>query len=263
MIMKILTYVLIAVLIAGAGIGVFYYVKIHRPMVADYERMKAGLPALDKASADLKKYKDREKSETAWIGPVIDAVSTGLNEEIKAGSAEVIPAAGKVVVNIAEQAVYMPGSYTFSRESIKVLDKIAALLKDDRLKGREIMIGNTTQAVPAQGKGRKKTPAKDARTLAADRSAALIKHLEKSGVKQDFLIAAAYPADRPALGFKLKDRKIVIVIENPAVLPTVSSKQEPAPAPSAPISGTASTAPAAQAQPITVPIQPAQPKAAP
>ena len=131
-------------------------------------------------------------------------------------------------------------------------------------------INTAAVAVPAQGKGRKKVPAKDARTLAAERSAALIKDFEKNGVDRDALIAAAYPAKQPAVGFKIRELKTVIIIETPPALPMAAAKQEAAPqAPSKPAQATTTsvtlTAPApppiSRAQPKPVPIQPAQPKA--
>lgn len=263
--MKIITYVVIVLLVATLGAGAWVYIN-YKPIVEEHARMKADMPAYEKATADLKKMKEKELKETAWIKPAIDALSVGLGDQIKAGLAEVLVADNKVVVNIAEQALFMPGSYTFSKGSPQLRSIIAGLLKHDALKGKNISIGNTTQAAPSQGKGRRKIPAKDARTLAGDRSAALIKDFEKTGVNQDALVAAAYSAKQPELGFKLKDHKTVIIIENP---PMIAAKQEAAPAPQTPAkssqetksAATAPAPPAAQAQPKPIPIQPAQPKA--
>ena len=249
MVMKIVTYVLIALLVVALGASAFFYLKTFKPMAAEYEKMKAGMPELDKAKAELKRYKDKENRETAWLKPAADALGAGLGDEIKAGKAEVFIADHSVVVNIAEDSLYMPGSYTFTRESEQLLLKLESLLRAGELKGREIVIGNTTEAVLARGKGRKKIPAKDARTLAAERSAVLVKHLEKKGVDQNTLITAAYSSKQPELGSGLKARKIVIIIKNPAV---VQVEPVPAAKPSAPA--------APQAAP-KIPIQPAQPKA--
>ena len=41
-----------------------------------------------------------------------------------------------VVVNIAEDSLYMPGSYTFTRESEKLLLKLESLLRAGELKGK-------------------------------------------------------------------------------------------------------------------------------
>jgi flagellar motor protein MotB len=247
MVMKIVSSVLLALFLAALGAGAVFYQKKYQPMAAEYEKMKSGMIELDRAKTELKKYKERERGETAWLNPAIDILSAGLADAVKGGKAEVLSAGGRVVVNIAEDALYMPGSYTFAKESKQLLLKLESLLKSNELKGRGIMIGNTTEAVPAQGKGRKKIPAKEARALAANRSEALIKHLEKNGVDQDVLIAAAYSSKRPETGFTLKSRKTVIIIENPPVGPAVASKQGAPPA-----------APAAPSK--TIPIQPAQPK---
>jgi hypothetical protein len=264
MLMKIATYVSIALLVVTLGAGAFFYLNVHTPMAEDYVRMKAGMPELDKAKIELKKYKEkenRESRETAWLSPVIDVLSAGFSEEIKSGKAEVLAAGNKVIVNIAEQALFMPGSYTFAQESPQLRANLAALLKNDKIKGRDIYIGNTTQGVPAQGKGRKKIPAKDARTLAAERSAALIKDFEKNGVNQDALIATAYAAKQPQIGFNIKDRKTVIIIESPPTLPVVATKHEAAkPAPDAKNAAAVPVTPSAQAQPKSIPIKPA-PKA--
>lgn len=260
MLMKIVTYVLIALLVVTLGAAAFFYLNYYQPMAADYARMKAGIPELDKAKAELKKIKEKESKETAWLTPAVDAVSSSLSNEIKNGKAEVLTAGNKVIVNIAEDALYMPGSYTFSKDSQSLLRILDSLLRDEKVKGKMIMIGNTTQSVPAHGKGRKKVPAKDARTLAADRSAALVKYLEKSGVSQDALVAAAYSSNQPEVGFKLKDHKTVIIIENPLASPTAAIKQEAAKeAPATKASTTGSAAPQ-QKQPKGIPIHPAQPK---
>jgi outer membrane protein OmpA-like peptidoglycan-associated protein len=255
MVMKNVTTVLGALLAVTLGASAFFYLNTFKPMAVEYEKMKAGMHELDKAKAALTRYNDKESRETAWLRPAADALGAGLSDEIKVGKAEVLTADHSVVVNIAEDALYMPGSYTFTRESEKLLLKLEALLRAGELKGREIIIGNTTEAVPARGKGRKKIPAKDARTLAAERSAALVKHLEKKGMDQNALIAAAYSSKQPELGSGLKARKIVIIIKSPPAVQAGSPIKEPAPAakPSAPA--------APQAAPKAIPIQPAKPKA--
>jgi hypothetical protein len=268
MLMKIITAVLSALLIIALTAGALFYLKAYKPMAADNERMTTRMPELDKAKIELKQIKDNESKETAWINPAIGALSAGLDNEIKSGKAEVLAAGNKVIVNISEQALFLPGSYTFSYESPQLRSNLVALLKSETLKGKDIYIGNTTQAVPAQGKGKRRIPAKDTRTLAAERSTALIKDFEKNGVNQDALIAAAYSAKQPVIGFKIKDHKTVIIIENPPMVPMAATKQEVAPpteakpAPSTKGTLTAPVAPvASQARPQPTPIQPARPKA--
>ncbi len=268
MLLKIVTSVVIALLVVTLGAGAVFTIKTYKPLAENYARMKAGLPAYEKANAELKKLKEKEGKETAWLTPEVDALSTGLRNEIKSGNAEVLAAGNKVIVNISEQVLYLPGSHTFAKESPQLRLNLAALLKSDTLKGKDMYIGNTTQTVPAQGKGRKKVPAKDARTLAAERSAALIKDLEKNGVNQNALIAVAYSEKQAVIGFRIKDHKTVIIIENPPMVPMIATKQEAAPqAPVKPAPVTKSTLttppapPASQARPKPIPIQPAQPKA--
>ncbi len=265
MLMKIVTYVVIALLIAALGGAAVFYFYIYQPMATDYSRMKAGMPELDKAKTDLKKLRERDIKETAWINPSVDAVSSILMDEIKSGKAEVLTAANRVVVNIAEDMLYMPGSYTFVKTSPPLRAKLATLLRTNELKGKEIVIGNTTEGVSPQGRGRKKIPAKDARTLASERSAVLIRDLEKAGVDSDSLVAASYTSKQPSIGFKLKSHKTVIIVENALIAPSVASKQEPGqqtqakPAPAAPAPATAPQ-PSGKPQPKAIPIQPAQPK---
>lgn len=266
--MKIVTSVLTALLIMALTAGALFYLKAYKPMAEDYARMTARMPELDKAKSELKHIKERESRETAWLNPAIEALSSGLGNEIKSGKAEVLAAGNKVVVNISEQALYLPDSYTFSKESPQLRATLVELLKSDGLKGKDIYIGNTTHAVPAQGRGRKKVPAKDARTLAAERSAALIKYFEKNGVNQDALIAAAYSPKQPVTGLLIRDHKTVIIIENPPTVPLGATKQEAAPQASVkPVPDTRSTPtvsaprPASQTQPRPVPILPARPKA--
>jgi len=268
MVMKIVTSVLAILLVAMVGAGAVFYLKEYKPLKEDSGLMKAALPAYEKAKAELKQLKDKESRENAWLNPAIEDLGAGLSNEIKSGKTEVLAAGNKVVVNISEQALYLPGSYTFSNESPQLRSLLVALLKSDKLKGKDIYIGNTTHAVPAQGRGRKKVPAKDARTLAAERSTALIRDLEKNGINQDTLIAAAYSPKQPAMGLLIKDRKTVIIIENPPTIPLGATKQEAAPQVHAkPVPDTRSTLtvpaprPVSQTQPRPIPIQPAQPKA--
>ena len=249
--MKTLVSLLLLLLLAGVGGAAYFYIYLYEPMAVDYARMKTGMPGLDKAKAELAKYKEKEKKEAAWVNPMIDTLSAVLSDEIQAGKAEVLSTDGKVVVNISEQALYTPGSKTFAKDSPKLLAKIDSLLRNDAIKGKDIHIGNTTQAAQAQGKGRKRIPAKDARTLAAERSMELLKYLEKKGVNPDALIAAAYSSKQPEIGFKIKSNKTVIIIGTPPVVPMVATK---------PVVPEAQTKPAPQAQPKPIPIRPAQPK---
>jgi outer membrane protein OmpA-like peptidoglycan-associated protein len=219
MLMKIVTAVLTVLLILTLAAGALFYLKAYKPMVEDNARMTGRIPELDKAKRELGQSKEKESKETAWLKPAIDALSAGLGNEIKSGKAEVLIAGNRVVVNIAEQELYLPDSYTFAKESPQIRANLLALLKGDAVKGKDIYIGNTTHAVPAQGRGRKKIASKDARTLAAERSAVLIKYLEKNGVSQDALIAAAYSPQQPKMGSLIKDRKTVIIIESPPTVP--------------------------------------------
>lgn len=249
--MKIVTYILTALLLASLGGGGFLYLKMYQPMKVEHERMTAGMPELDRAKTELRKYKDKE----AWIKPALDALSAGLSEEIKAGKAEVVVSNCAVVANISEQVLYTPGSVTFAKDSPPTLEKIASLLKGLKdIKDKEILIGNATQSAPPQGRGRRKTPGKEARELAGQRSLALIKYLEKNGVPQESLVASAYPQKPQDRGFKLKDHKTVITIlgHSAAAVQTPQARTEaPAAQPVA--------QPQAQQKPI--PILPAQPKA--
>jgi hypothetical protein len=236
--MKIITYVLIALLIGTLGAGAFFFLTMHTPMAEDYARMKAGMPELDKAKTELKKLKEKDAQQAkdvAWIKPAADLLSNGLADEIKAGKAEVVSAGNALVINISENAFYTPESKTFAKDTQTRL-KVAGLLKHDALKGRDIFVGNTTEAVAAHGKGRKKIPAKEALALASERSFELVKALIRDGVPQESLAALAYPAKLPDRGFKIKNRKTMIII------------------------GTLPAATALQTPPVPIPVQPAQPK---
>jgi len=228
MLIKIVASVLTVLLIMTLTAGALFYLRAYKPMAEEYARMATSMPGLDKAKIELTHIKEKESKETAWINPAIETLSAGLINEIKSGKAEVLSTGNKVVVNISEQSLYLPDSYTFSKESPQLRSTLVFLLKSDRLKGKDIYIGNTTHAVPAQGRGRKKVPAKDARTLAAERSAVLIKNFEKNGVNQDALIAAAYSPKQPVTGFLIKDRKAVIIIENPPTVSLGARRQEAA-----------------------------------
>lgn len=242
--MKAVTYLLLLLL---AGGGAFFYLKIHEPMATEYNRMKIGQPEFDKATTELKRYKERE----AWTQDAVSTLQAGLQKEIAEGKAEVVTAfGGAVVVNIAESVLYTPDSVTFSKDSRQTIENLASVLKNLKgLKDKEISIGNVTESTKAQRAGRRKIPARSGRDIAADRSSALVKALEKQGVPEEALIATAYAPKRPDRGFRIKDKKTMIVIATPL------GPQSAAPAAAA---KPAVAQPPAQPQPI--PIQPAPPK---
>ncbi len=268
MLQKLATYIFLALFIVTLGAAAVFYLYTFEPLEANYKRMSAGLPELERAKADMNKYRAKESQETAWIAPAISAANNILGEEVKAGRAEVLAAADrKVIINIPEQALYMPGSYTFSQDSPKLRSELVSLLKSKELKGKTIQIGNSTAAVPPQKVRRKKIPGKDARTLAAERSTMLIKDFEKNGVDQDALVGAAYSAKRPEIGVAVKGHKTVIVIESPLAVSAIALKKDISPASQATTTSQATAtsaatgvAPAAEpVQPKPVPAQPAKP----
>lgn len=254
--MKAFTYLLLLAVLGGAA---FFFFTIHRPMASEHARMKIGWPEMDQAKAELNKYREMN----SWLKPTAETLSTGLDKEIKEGTAEVAVAEnGTVVINISEKALYTPGSVTFAKESPEARAKIASLLKSLKVLGDKVIsIGNATDPSPPQGNGRRKIPGREARELASARSLALVKDFEKNGVAQASLISAAYPAKQSDQGFKIKDHKTVIIIGFPPrpiheAAVSAAPQAKPAPAPKGP----APTTVPAPAQPKPIPIQPAPPK---
>ncbi len=249
--MKVVTYIVVVLLIAALAGGAYFFYFLHKPMALEYEKLRAGQPEFDKARRELAMCKEREKTESAesaWTGPAAELLRRGFNKEITEGKAEVAVSGNRVIVNLAETVLYTPKSVTFAKDSQPSLAMLAALLKD--IRDKDISVGVATVPVPAQGKGRKRVPAKDARTLAAGRTLELVKYLVKNGVADDALIAAAYPSRMRDRGFKLKGDKVVIIISAPvtAGAPAAgAAKPEPKPA------ATPST-PAASSQIKTIPI---------
>jgi hypothetical protein len=90
-----------------------------------------------------------------------------------------------------------------------------------------------------------------------------VKYLEKNGVAQDSLVAAAYPSKEPDQGFKIRNHKTVIIIGYPprpiheAAAPA-APQTKPAPAP--PAKESPQTPAASPDKPKPIPIQPAPPK---
>lgn len=270
--MKIVTAILVGLLVVTLGAGAYFYLYEYKRMAADHEKLQQGQPEFERARKDLKKFTDREKQEAGWIGAAVESLRKGLANEIAEGKAEVVLAGGKVVVNIVETVLYTPNSVTFARTSQQGLANLAALLKEFR--DKEIVVGNMTINAPAQGKGRKRIPAKDARTLAAARSMELVKYLEKNGVTAESLVAAAYPARLSERGYRIKDQKTMIIISAPAAAAADAAKQEAkqAPAPkstptvtaAAAVKPTATATPAAaSSQPKSIPISTVPPKKVP
>jgi hypothetical protein len=255
--MKIVTYILGALLAAVLGAAAFYYFTTALPMTAENQKLKAGMPEFEKARIDLKKCKEAEQKATAWVAPVIETAKREFDVEMNAGTAEVQSTDTRVIVNISEKMLYLDGSVTFSKDSVAVLQKIGNLLRNPTLKDREIIVGNMTLPVEARGKGKKKTPARDARTLASERSVALVKYLvEKGGISQESLVAAAYPAALPDRGFKIKNQKTVITIQAPAMIDLAAQKPVAAQQPKQASAPTGTAVPA----PKPLPTNPAAPK---
>ncbi len=257
--MKILTYVLIALLVICLGGAGYYYMAIYKPLAAEYELLKNTKPQLDKANNELKKLRERENAERqqrAWVDAGVTALSAALKDLIDSGKAEVVPSGNRIVINIAETVLYTPNSVTFAKDSRPVLDTLAQALQ--QFKDKELFIGNLTVSAPPTGKGRKKKPGKDARTIASARSVELVKSLEKGGMPGEALIASAYPQQLPDHGFKLKDRKTVIVISVPATAGGPAPMQQAAKpaALAAPPAGQAANAAPNQQKPIPITTPP-------
>lgn len=257
--MKIVTYLLATLLCAALGAAAIFYFFTFQPMAADYVRMKTGMPELDKAKAELKRCKDKEKQESAWIAPLVEMFNNGLNDEIKGGKAEVVSAGNTIIVNIAEDKLYTQASKTFSKDTQTLL-KLASLLKKEGLKEKDLFIGNSTEAVAAYGKGKKRVPPKDALTLASERSEELVKYLVRYGVPQESLAALAYSTKLPDRGFKIKNRKTIVMI---SALPAANA-YDAAAKPEAALAPQTKPAPSVQGAvpktaPKAIPIKPAQP----
>jgi hypothetical protein len=223
--MKIVAYILIGLLIVTLGVGTYFYLYEYKHVAAEYEKLSQGQPEFERTRRELNQLKAKEKQMSAWIGPVMDTLKKGLAREITAGTAEIVASDNRIIVNIAEGVLYTPLSVTFAKDSRPSLDNLAALLKE--FKDKEIVIGNMTKSAPAQGKGRKKVPARDARTLASARSLELVKYLEKNGVPAEALVAASYPAKVTERGFRIKDRKTIVVISAPASASPITAAPKP------------------------------------
>jgi hypothetical protein len=263
--MKIVVSILIGLLIVTLGGGTYFYLYEYKRVAAEYEKLSQGQPEFERTRKELGQLKAKEKQMSAWISPVIDTLKKGLAREITAGTAEIIAADNRIIVNIAEGVLYTPLSVTFAKDSRPSLDNLAALLKE--FKDKEIFVGNMTKSAPAQGKGRKKIPARDARTLASARSLELVKYLEKNGVPAEALVAASYPAKVTERGFRIKDQKTIIVISAPASASPVAAapkpdvKTTPATQPTAtPATRQTSTAAAPPSQLKSIPISTVPPK---
>jgi hypothetical protein len=260
--MKIVTYIVIALLVVALAGGAYFYLYAYKPMAVEYAKLQAGQPEFEKTRKELARYAGREKQETGWIDAAKQALKKGLDSEIAAGRAEVVAAGNRIIVNIAEGVLYTPLSVTFARDGKPSLDNLAMLLKE--FKDKEIIVGNMTMSAPAQGKGRKKVPARDGRTLASGRSLELVKYLEKNGVPAEALVAASYPATVPERGFKIKEQKTIIVIAAPAsASPEAAAPKQEAKTAAAtrPTATAAAAAPASQLK--SIPISTVPPKKTP
>ncbi|HWR72977.1 MAG TPA: hypothetical protein VN604_07390 [Nitrospirota bacterium] len=256
-------FLILILLIGGLGAGGYYaYTQYVGPKYIEYRRMLAGQPEIEQAKADLRRLKEKESRETAWIPTALQNLQTGLEKEIASGAVEVATSGSRIVVNITEQTLYQPGSKTFAKDSPNTLMKIASLLKTKDFESREILVGNTTSSVAAAGKGRRRTPAKDGRVLAGERSLELVKYFEKNGVNAASLAAVAYAPKMADNGFKIKEKKTVIVIGAMPAPAQAAAVPKPAAAAPAQQPKPAGAAPApAQAAPATIPQQ--KPVAAP
>lgn len=259
--MKIVTYIVLLLLVAALAGGAYFYLFIHKPLESEHAVLKAGQPAFENAQRSLRKFQDREKQETSWIAPVAESFRKGLAAEISAGKAEVVVAGSRIVVNIAESVLFTPRSVTFAAGSQPAQANLAGLLND--LKDKEIVVGNTAQSAPAQGRGRKRVPARDGRTLSSGRSHELVKALVKNGAPEEALVAASFASKLPDRGFAIKGDRTMIIISSPAAAaaPAAAPQQQVKPAAAA-ASTPAATAPRSPQQ-MPIPISPAAPAKVP
>ncbi|MFA5073498.1 MAG: hypothetical protein WC539_06345 [Nitrospirota bacterium] len=261
--MRLFSFVLVLVVIAAFGGGAYYYMMVYQPMVTEYERMKTGMPELDNARNELRKYRDKERLESSWVKPAVDTLSAGLSDEVTAGKAEVLSGGDKVIINISEQVLFQPGSKTFAPGSAQFLLKLESLLRSEKIAGKDLSIGNATKSPAAQPKSKGRVLTKDPRTLAMERSLELVKYLEKKGINPDTLITVAYASKQPLVGQKIKDQKTMIIIANQPQI-SIAVAKEPVPqtkvTPTTKLSTTAVTtvSSVATATTKTVPMQPKQ-----
>ncbi|MDA8098675.1 MAG: hypothetical protein M0042_03535 [Nitrospiraceae bacterium] len=264
--MKIATYILIGLLVIVLAGGAYFYLSVYQPAAADLAKYEAAKPEQEKLKRTLSKYQEKEKQTSAWIAPAVETLKKGLAKEIADGTAEVVAVDNRVVVNIAEQVLFTPQSVTFAKESPQALANLAAVLKE--LKGMDISVGNSTEGAPAKGRGRKRVPAKDARSLASGRMVELVKYLvTKGGVAEESLIASSYAAKMPDQGFKIKNHKVILVVSprsNTAAAEAPAAKAETKPAAATKPVGTAAATASAPAPAATAPVPaPSTPKPIP
>ena len=262
--MRSFTVILIFLLLAAIGGGIFFYLTIHQPMAKDYARMKTGISDLDRATSELKQYREQR----TWVLPAVETFKASLNAEIKAGKAEVVAADDRVVINMKEDVLFNARAATFNRGSDQVLKKLASVLKNMKaLQKKEILVGNAAGAVGAQ-RGRR-TQGRDSLGLSMDRSLALVNALKRKGIAGASLIAVAYPDKRKDSGFRITDRKVMVIIGYPPVPEESTEAQKPTAPPAEPKHGAAPEAKKAapapplqkpSAEPKRIPILPSPPK---
>jgi len=226
--MRIVTNILVLLLVLALGGGTYFYLFVHRPLAQDLAVMRTAQPGMEHA---LRRYQEQERQVRDRTVPFAGMLQNALAAEIAAGTAEVLVGGGQIVIHIAEDKLYTPQSVTFAKDSRQFQLLLAGLLKE--FTEGQIIVGNTTQAAPAQGRGRLRVPAKDARTLASARSHELVKSLIKNGVADDRLVEAAFSGHMPERGQRITGSKTIIVLSTPAaVAPLASAPASPASAPS-------------------------------
>lgn len=174
--------------------------------VAEAGALAEDIEAMKQALAEAELRKARADASLAAYRDLVDRFQT----LIDAGTLRVKIVDGRMVVELATDILFPPGSSTLSKGGRKALSEVAVVLSE--IPGRDYQVAGHTDNVPIRTD---RFPSNW--HLGASRAIAVVKVLEKSGLSTDRISAASFgefqPVDtnRTAQG-KANNRRIEIVV---------------------------------------------------
>jgi chemotaxis protein MotB len=226
--MKYVTWTLVAVLIALAAVGGWFYLYKYRPALSDLsakddtifklknslDKVQAELEVRDAQLDELTKSDTTKKEEIEKVDETYQALIEEMKKEIEAGNIEISNLRGELSVNVLDKILFDSGKTVIKPEGIEVLKRVGDILKNT--KDKMIIVEGHTDNVPISAalKGRFPTNWE----LSTARAVVVVRYLQETvGIDPTLLTASGFSeyhpvADNNTKEGKARNRRIEIIL---------------------------------------------------
>jgi chemotaxis protein MotB len=226
--MKFVTWALVALLIALAAVGGWFYLYKYRPAASDLaakddeifrlknslDKVQAELEVRDAQLDELTKSDTSKKEEIEKVDETYQALIEEMKKEIEAGNIEISNLRGELSVNVLDKILFDSGKTVIKPEGIEVLKRVGDILKTTQ--DKMIIVEGHTDNVPISAalKGRFPTNWE----LSTARAVVVVRYLQdKVGIDPALLAASGYSeyhpvADNTTVEGKARNRRIEIIL---------------------------------------------------